>query len=81
MILWEHLKNRMQLNMQQKICENNVSMTYEELIIFAEEFAKRLKGIKCCAILCQSEMAASMAVRIRFLRYFCFLLIKNPPCH
>lgn len=62
MILWEHLKNRMQLNMQQKICENNVSMTYEELIIFAEEFAKRLKGIKCCAILCQSEMAASMAL-------------------
>lgn len=62
MKLWEHLKNKMLLNMQQEVCENNVSMTYEELIVFAEEFAKSLKGIKCCAILCQSEMAASMAL-------------------
>lgn len=62
MELWKHLKNKMLLNMQQEVCENNVSMTYEELIVFAEEFAKRLKGIKCCAILCQSEMAASMAL-------------------
>lgn len=62
MELWKHLKNKMLLNMQQEVCENNVSMTYEELIVFAEEFAKSLKGIKCCAILCQSEMAASMAL-------------------
>ena len=62
MELWKHLKNKMLLNMQQEVCENNVSMTYEELIVFAEEFAKRLKGIKCCAILCQSEMAACMAL-------------------
>ena len=62
MMLWEYLKNKMQLNMQQEVCENEASMTYEEIIVFAEEFAKRLKGIKCCAILCQSEMAASMAL-------------------
>lgn len=52
----------MQFNMQQEVCENNASMTFEELIIFAEEFSRNLKGIKCCAILCQSEMAASMAL-------------------
>ncbi len=62
MTLWEYLKNKMQFNMQQEVCENNASMTFEELIIFAEEFSRNLKGIKCCAILCQSEMAASMAL-------------------
>lgn len=62
MMLWEYLKNKMQFNMQQEVCENNVSMTFEELIIFAEEFSRNLKGIKCCAILCQSEMVASMAL-------------------
>ncbi len=62
MNLWKYLKNKMQLNLQQEICENNVSMTFEEMIVFAEEFSKKLEGIKCCAILCQSEMAASMAL-------------------
>ena len=62
MMLWEYLKNKMQLNMQQEVCENEASMTYEEIIVFAEEFAKKLKGIKCGAIMCQSEMAASMAL-------------------
>ncbi len=62
MKLWKYLKNKMQLNLQQVICENDASMTFEEMIVFTEEFSKRLKGIKCCAILCQSEMAASMAL-------------------
>lgn len=62
MRLWTYLKNKMQLNLQQEICENDASMTFEEIIVFAEEFSKKLKGIKCCAILCQSEMAASMAL-------------------
>lgn len=62
MKLWNYLKNKMQMNLQQEICENNASMTFEQIIVFAEEFSKKLKGIKCCAILCQSEMAASMAL-------------------
>ncbi|MBR4017361.1 MAG: acyl--CoA ligase [Oscillospiraceae bacterium] len=62
MELWKYLKNKMQLNLQQKICENNASITFEEMIVFAENFSKKLKGIQCCAILCQSEMAASMAL-------------------
>ena len=60
MKLWKYLKNKMQLNLQQTVCEDEAVMTYEELVIFAEEFSKKLKGIRCCAILCQSEMAASM---------------------
>lgn len=62
MKLWKYLKNKMELNLQQTISENNVSMTFEEMIVFAEEFSKKLTGIKCCAILCQAEMAAGMAL-------------------
>lgn len=62
MKLWQYLKNKMQSHLQQKISENDASMTFEEMIVFAEEFSKKLNGIKCCAILCQSEMAASMAL-------------------
>lgn len=62
MKLWRYLKNRMQQYLQQTVCEDDATMTYEELIVFAEEFAKRLKNVKCCAILCQSEMAAGMAL-------------------
>ena len=62
MKLWNYLKNKMQKNLQQEVCEGNNSMTFEEMIVFAEEFSKELKGFRCCAILCRSEMAASMAL-------------------
>ncbi len=62
MKLWNYLKNKMMINLQQEICENDALMTFEQLIVFTEEFSKKLKGIKCCAILCQSEMAAGMAL-------------------
>ena len=62
MKLWNLLKSKMQKNLQQEICEDNARMTYEEIIVFAEEFAKKLKGLSCCAIVCRSEMAASMAL-------------------
>ena len=62
MNLWKYLKNKMQPNLQQIVCEANVFMTFEELIVFAESFAKKLAGVHCCAILCKSEMAASMAL-------------------
>ncbi len=62
MKLWNQLKNKMQSNLRQEICEDNARMTYEEVIVFAEEFAKKLRGLSCCAIMCHSEMAASMAL-------------------
>ena len=62
MKLWKYLKSKMQLNLQQKICENDVKMSYEEMIVFAESFAENLKEFRCCAILCHSEMAAGMAL-------------------
>lgn len=62
MELWRFLRAEMQRNLKRKICENDAELTFEELLIFAEAFAKRLKGIHCCAIFCQSEMAAGMAL-------------------
>ena len=62
MKLWKYLKNKMQLNLKQEISESNATMTYEDIIVFVEEFSKNLKGIKCCAILCGSEMAAAIAL-------------------
>jgi acyl-CoA synthetase (AMP-forming)/AMP-acid ligase II len=52
----------MQFNLQQEICENEAVMSYEEMMVFAETFAKNLKGYRCCAIFCRSEMAAGMAL-------------------
>ena len=62
MELWRFLRAEMQRNLKRKICENDAELTFEELLIFAEAFAKRLKWIHCCAIFCQSEMAAGMAL-------------------
>ncbi len=62
MKLWSFIKDHMLQHPIQTVCENRAEMTYEELVVFAEQFAKRLKGIRCCAILCQSEMAAAMSL-------------------
>ncbi len=62
MKLWNYLKNKMHLNLLQTVYEGDNVMTFEEMIVFAEEFSEKLKGIKCCAILCQSEIAAGMAL-------------------
>lgn len=62
MKLWNYLKNNMMLNSNQVICENNAQISFEELVIWAEIFSKKLKGLNSCAILCQSEMMSAMAV-------------------
>ncbi len=61
-MLWNHLKSKMQNNLSQKICEEKTEMTYEEAIVFVERFAQKLKGSKCSAILCGSEMTAALAL-------------------
>ena len=62
MKLWHFIKEQMLNYPHQKICENNASLSFEDTAIWAEGFAKRLRGVECCAILCSSEMAASMAL-------------------
>ncbi len=62
MILWEYLKKQIMKYPEQTVCENDAFMTYGELVIYAEKFAERLKGIKCCAILCSFEMLNALAL-------------------
>ncbi len=62
MRLWEFIKTNMLHTPFQKVQEDQAELTFEEITIWAELFAKKLKGIQCCAILCQSEMASSMAL-------------------
>ena len=62
MKLWKIIKEKMLQHPSQKVCEGESKLTYEELVVFAEQFAKRLKGVNCCAILCRAEMSAAMAL-------------------
>ena len=62
MKLWNFLKSRILQYPKQIVCENNAVLTFEEMVIWAELFAKKLKGSQCCAILCSSEMASAMAL-------------------
>ena len=62
MILWNFIKDHMLEKPTQLISENEANLSYEKMIIWAEEFAKKLSNVKCCAILCSSEMAAGMSL-------------------
>ena len=61
MTLWEYIKEKMLEHPTQTISEKGVSMTYEDLCIYAETRAQRLNS-PCYAILCRSEMATAMAL-------------------
>ena len=67
MKLWNFIKEHMLKNPEQQICENGASLSFEETVIWAEGFAKRLAGVECCAILCSSEMAAAMSLLACFV--------------
>ena len=60
-MLWEYIKNRMLKNLSKKFMEEKSSITYEEAVIFAESFGKKLDK-PCCAILCRSELASALAL-------------------
>ena len=62
MKLWKFIKESMLKNPNQKICENQAYLSFEETAIWAENFANKLLNINCCAILCSSEMATAMSL-------------------
>lgn len=62
MTLWDAIKENMLLHQNQTVCENKAEMSFEDVVIWAELFASKLRGFHCCAILCQSEMAAAMSL-------------------
>lgn len=62
MKLWRQIREQLLRHPTQVVCEENAELTFEEILIFTERFSKQLNGIQCCAILCQSEMAAAIAL-------------------
>ena len=62
MKLWNFIKNHMMDTPNQRICESSAELSFEEAVIWAESFAKRLSGVHCCAILCSSEMACAISL-------------------
>ena len=62
MTLWTHLRSNMLNHPTQVMSENDAEIKFESLLIWAENFSKRLKNFKCCAILCSSQMAAAMSL-------------------
>lgn len=62
MKLWSQIKTALLKSPNQTVGENETSMTYEELALFAEVFAEKLAGHRCCAVLCGSEMVTAMAL-------------------
>lgn len=61
-MLWKQIKEDLLKYKTQIVCEEIAEIKFEDLAIFAELFANKIKDKKCCAILCNSEMAASMAL-------------------
>lgn len=61
MALWEYIREKMRAHPKQVVCENQASMTYEELCIFAESYAGKLDA-EYYGVYCNSEMAAAMMV-------------------
>ena len=61
-MLWKAIKEDLLKHKEQVVCENGINITFENLVTFAETFSKKLAHKNCCAILCSSEMVASMAL-------------------
>lgn len=61
MKLWEYIKEKMMEHPNQLVCENDASMTYEELCVYAENRARTL-NFSYYSILCHSEMATAMSL-------------------
>ena len=62
MMLWNYLCDQMRKHPNRIVGEGDSAITYDELIVYAQAFAKKLDGQKCCAIYCKSELAAAMAL-------------------
>lgn len=62
MKLWNFLKEHIVSHPEQQICEDEARISFEDALIWAEMYSKQLKGCRCCAVLCQSEMVAAMSL-------------------
>lgn len=60
-MLWKYIKTNMMQHPGKELKEENYALTYEETVIFAENFAKRLTS-SCYVILCHSELGCALAL-------------------
>lgn len=61
-MLWQYLKEKMMEHPYQTVTEDGGGMNFEDIVVYAESFSRKLRGKKCCAVYCASEMAAGMAL-------------------
>lgn len=62
MILWQYIKEKLLFNSNQTICENDIELSYRGVVLCVEKYSHKLKNVRCCAILCKSELMASVAL-------------------
>ena len=62
MKLWGYIRQKMLEHPTQTISEKGVTMTYQEILDKVACFSLQLNGIECCAIYCQSELFAAIAL-------------------
>lgn len=60
-MLWNWIKNRMLNYPKTRIYENGVYLTYEEIVVYAENFSKLLTE-PCYGIYCKSELMTGIAI-------------------
>lgn len=61
-MLWQYIKEKMLEHPRQTMTEKGGGMNFEDLVVYAESFERQLRGKKCCAIYCSSEMVTGMAL-------------------
>lgn len=62
MYLWKVLKKAMTEHPGQTIGEGNAIITYDEVVVFTELLANKIKNEKCCVVACSSELANALAI-------------------
>ena len=62
MRLWDFLRAHMAAHPSQTIGEGENTIQFHEMIACAEQTANSLTGVRCCAILCDSEFMAAKAL-------------------
>ena len=62
MQLWKIIRGKLQENPTQIIKNNTEEFTYSAVIKYAEIFANKIKGEKCCAVYCKSEILSAFII-------------------
>ena len=62
MKLWNYIWEKITQHPNQEIREKDAVLSYEEIIMFAEHFAKYIVNERCCAIYCQSELITAITI-------------------